>query len=149
MVASIPNLSQTLAQATQIFDDRAAQSASFAEWWNGTRAQAIRQAMDHVRAVSDYLGDEILLAAPVNGPPIVLAEVRRDGLDAYLTQIGITGPRAFDGNLVVLGATAVPAVGAISSESPGRAAARKLSERRGTSFSREHGTNRRAKRTYY
>ena len=111
VVASIPNLSQTLAQATQIFDDRAAQSASFAEWWNGTRAQAIRQAMDHVRAVSDYLGDEIVLAAPLNGPPIVLAEVRRDGLDAYLTQMGITGPRAFEGNLVVLGATAVPAAG--------------------------------------
>jgi len=111
VVASIPNLSQTLAQATQIFDDRARQSASFAEWWNGTRAQAIRQALDHVRAVSDYLGDEILVAAPLNGPPIVLAEVRRDGLDAYLTQAGITGPRAFDGHLVVLGATAVPAAG--------------------------------------
>jgi hypothetical protein len=111
VVASIPNLSQTLAQATQIFDDRAAQSASFAAWWNGTRAQGVRQAMDHVRAVSNYLGDEILLAAPLNGPPIVLAEVRQGGLDAYLTQIGMTGPRAFDGNLVVFGATAVPPVG--------------------------------------
>jgi hypothetical protein len=114
VVASIPNLSQTLAQATQIFDDRAAQSASFAAWWNGTRAQGIRQAMDHVRAVSNYLGDEILLAAPLNGPPIVIAEVRQAGLEAYLTQIGMTGPRAFDGNLVVLGATAVPAVGQFS-----------------------------------
>ena len=64
-----------------------------------------------MRAVSDYLGDEILLAAPVNGPPIVLAQVRQAGLDAYLTQIGITGPRAFDGNVVVLGATAVPPSG--------------------------------------
>ena len=111
VVASIPNLSQTLAQATQIFDDRAAQSASFATWWNGTRAQGIRQAMDHVRAVSNYLGDEILVAAPLSGPPIVLAEVRQAGLDAYLTQIGMTGPRAFDGNVVVLGATTVPPVG--------------------------------------
>ena len=111
VVASIPNLSQTLSEATRIFDDRAAQSASFAEWWNGPRAAAIRQAVDRARAVSDYLGDEILLAAPVNGPPIVLAEARRDGLDAYLTQAGISGPRAFEGNLVVLGATAVPAVG--------------------------------------
>ena len=111
VVASIPNLSQTLAQATQIFDDRAAQSASFAAWWTGTQGQAIRQALDRVRAVSDYLGDEVILAAPVNGPPIVLAEVRRDGLDAYLTQIGFTGPRAYDGNVVVLGATAVPPVG--------------------------------------
>jgi hypothetical protein len=111
VVASIPNLSQTLAQATQIFDDRAAQSASFAAWWTGIRGQAIRQALDRVRAVSDYLGDEVIIAAPVNGPPIVLAEVRRDGLDAYLTQIGFTGPRAFDGTVVVLGATAVPAAG--------------------------------------
>jgi hypothetical protein len=111
VVASIPNLSQTLSQATQIFDDRARQSASFAEWWNGPRAQAIRQALDHVRAVSDYLGDEIVLAAPLTGAPIVLAEVRRAGLDVYLTQIGVTGPRAFDGNLVVLGATAVPPSG--------------------------------------
>ena len=111
VVASIPNLSQTLAQATQIFDDRAAQSASFAAWWTGTQGQAIRQELDRVRAVSDYLGDEVVIAAPVKGPPIVLAEVRRDGLDAYLTQNGIAGPRAFDGNVVVLGATSVPAVG--------------------------------------
>jgi hypothetical protein len=111
VVASIPNLSQTLAEATQIFEDRARQSASFAEWWNGPRAQAIRQAVDKARAVSGYLGDEIILAAQQNGPPIVLAEVRRDGLNDYLTQIGNTGPRAFDGNLVVLGASAVPPVG--------------------------------------
>lgn len=111
VVASIPNLSQTLAQATQIFDDRAAQSASFAAWWTGTQGQAVRQALDRVRAVSDYLGEEVIIAAPVNGPPIVLAEVRRDGLDAYLTQNGIAGPRAFDGNVVVLGATSVPAAG--------------------------------------
>jgi len=111
VVTSIPNLGQTLAQATQIFDDRAAQSVSFAAWWNGVQGQAIRQAVDHARAVSVYLGDEILLSAPLNGPPIVLAQVRQFGLDAYLTQIGFTGPRAFDGNLVVLGATAVPPSG--------------------------------------
>jgi hypothetical protein len=111
VVAAIPNLSQTLSEATRIFEDRARQSASFAEWWNGPRAQAIRQAVDRARAVSDYLGDEIILAAPVKGAPMVLAEVRRDGLNDYLTQIGYTGPRAFEGNLVVLGATAVPPVG--------------------------------------
>ncbi|MCU1339277.1 MAG: putative FecR [Bryobacterales bacterium] len=111
VVASIPNLSQTLSEATRIFEDRARQSASFAEWWNGTPSRAIRKAVDQARAVSDYLGDEIVLAAPVKGAPIVLAEVRRAGLNEYLTQIGNTGPRAFEGNLVVLGATAVPAVG--------------------------------------
>jgi hypothetical protein len=111
VVAAIPNLSQTLAEALNIFDDRARQSASFAQWWSGPESVAIRQAVDRARAVSDYLGDEILLAAPVNGAPVVLAEVRRAGLNDYLTQIGYTGPRAFDGNLVALGATAVPPVG--------------------------------------
>src|SRR5581483_3740091 len=75
VVASIPNLSQTLAQAGQIFEDRARQSASFAEWWNGTRAQTLRQILDRVHAVSSYLGDEIVVAVRPKSTPIVLAEV--------------------------------------------------------------------------
>ena len=111
VVAAIPNLSQTLAEATSIFEDRARQSASFAQWWNGAESMAIRQAVDRARAVSDYLGDEILVTAPVQGSPVVLAEVRRAGLNDYLNQIGFTDPRAFEGNLVAIGATAVPPVG--------------------------------------
>ncbi|HSP68723.1 MAG TPA: FecR domain-containing protein [Bryobacteraceae bacterium] len=112
VVAAIPNLSQTLADAISIFEDRARQSASFATWWNGAASMAIRQAVDRARAVSDYLGDEILVMAPAKGAPVVLAEVRRAGLSEYLNQIGNTAPRAFEGNLVVLGATAVPPIGA-------------------------------------
>ena len=111
VVASIPNLSQTMAQATQIFDDRASQSASFAEWWNGTRAQNVKQILDRVRSISGYLGEEIVVAVPFKGTPIVLAEVRQSGLDGYLTQLGMNGPRAFEGNVVVLGANAVPPQG--------------------------------------
>ena len=111
VVAAIPNLSQTLAEAISIFEDRARQSASFATWWNGAESLAIRQAVDRARAVSDYLGDEILLAAPIKGAPVVLAEVRRAGLNDYLNQIGFTGMRAFESNLVAIGATAVPPVG--------------------------------------
>ncbi|HEY2845977.1 MAG TPA: FecR domain-containing protein, partial [Bryobacteraceae bacterium] len=111
VVASIPNLSQTLSDVTGIFEDRARRSTSFAQWWNGPESQAIRGAIEHVRAASDYLGDEILLAAPVKGAPVILAQVRRAGLDDYLAQIGNTGPRAFEGNLVALGATAVPPIG--------------------------------------
>jgi len=112
VVAAIPNLSQTLADATSIFEDRARQSASFATWWNGAASMAIRQAVDRARAVSDYLGEEILVMAPGRGAPVVLAEVRRAGLNDYLNQIGFTGPRAFEGNLAVIGAAAVPPVGA-------------------------------------
>ncbi len=111
VVASIPNLSQTLAQATQIFEDRARQSASFAAWWSGTRAQNVKQILDRVRSINGYLGDEIVIAVPFNGTPVALAEVRQPGLDGYLAQLGMTGPRAFDGNLVVLGAAAVPPQG--------------------------------------
>ena len=112
VVAAIPNLSQTLAGATSIFEDRARQSASFAAWWNGPASMAIRQAVDRARAVSDYLGEEVLIVAPGRGTPVVLAEVRRAGLNDYLNQIGFTGPRAFEGNLVVIGASTVPPVGA-------------------------------------
>jgi len=115
VVAAIPNLSQTLADATSIFEDRARQSASFATWWNGAESLAIRQAVERARAVSDYLGDEILVTAPVMGAPVVLAEVRRSGLNDYLNQIGFTGPRAFEGNLVAIGATAVPPIGTFPS----------------------------------
>ena len=148
VVTSIPNLSQTLAQATQIFDDRAAQSASFATWWNGPHGQAIRQALDHARAVSNYLGDEILLAAPLKrssdrpGPGSTGRARRVLDPDRDHRSAGVRrqpgGPGRDGGS----------ALGAISRQSPGRADARQLSKRRRHSFSREHGTNRLAKRTY-
>ncbi len=105
---SVPNLSQTLAEATRVVENRASQSPALAEWWNGAGAQ-IRQAIANVQEFSDYLGDEVVLAGPGNGNAVmILAEVRRDGLPQHLQQLGFTDPLALDGNLIALNAAAVP-----------------------------------------
>jgi folate-dependent tRNA-U54 methylase TrmFO/GidA len=64
--------------------------------------------------VSDYLGDEILVAIPRAGMPVMLAEVRRDGVEAELRRLGFTGPVAVSGGVVAIGAAAVPAGGALA-----------------------------------
>jgi hypothetical protein len=85
---SMPNLSTTLAEADSIFEERAKESPVLNEWWNAEGARSVRKIVDRVRAVSDYLGDEIVLAVPVTGgklqQPLMVAEERKAGLKAYL-----------------------------------------------------------------
>ncbi|MEP6963026.1 MAG: FecR family protein, partial [Acidobacteriota bacterium] len=111
VLVSIPNLSQMLGEATQIFDNKARESAVLAEWWNASGEMGLRTAVDRVKTVTGYLGDEILVAIPLNGPPIVLAEVNRQGLAEELARTGFTGPVAFEGSVVAIGAATVPPVG--------------------------------------
>ncbi|MEO8096222.1 MAG: FecR family protein [Acidobacteriota bacterium] len=111
VVASMPNLSQVLGQATQIFDNRALQSADMAAWWNTSGGAGLRGAVDRVRTITDYLGDEILVTIPVHGAPVVLAEVKRQGLAEELARTGYDGPLSFEGSVVAIGAATVPPVG--------------------------------------
>ena len=93
---SMPNLSSTLAEANSIFEERAKQSPALSEWWNAEGARNVRQIVDQVRAVSDYLGDEIVLAVPVSGgklgQPVMVSEERKRGLKEYLTSLGQPHP---------------------------------------------------------
>jgi hypothetical protein len=111
IVVALPNLGQTLAEATQIIQDRAGESAALMAWWNGD-GQKIRQAIDQVRGVSNFLGNEILLTVSRNGAqlgnPVILAEVVQPGLGDYLALNGFKGTVAFQDNLVVVGAATVP-----------------------------------------
>jgi hypothetical protein len=111
IVIALPNLGQTLAEATQIIQDRAGESAALNAWWNGS-GQQVRQAIDQVRGVSNFLGNEILLTVSRNGTqlgnPVILAEVVQPGLGDYLTLNGFKGTVAFQDNLVVVGAATVP-----------------------------------------
>ncbi|MGA3188358.1 MAG: FecR domain-containing protein [Bryobacteraceae bacterium] len=113
---SMPNLSSTLAEANAIFEERAKESPALNEWWNAEGAQKVRKIVDQVRTISDYLGDEIVLAVPavggVLGQPVMVAEERKKGLKEYLTSLP-GNPRPDDrgyevteqGNLVVMGQT--------------------------------------------
>ena len=105
---SMPNLSSTLAEADSIFENRAKDSPVLNQWWNAEGARNVRKIIDQVRAVSDYLGDEIVLAVPVvEGnlqQPLMVAEARKTGLKEYLQQqVGEKLPVSEQGNLVMMG----------------------------------------------
>jgi hypothetical protein len=117
---SMPNLSTTLAEANSIFEERAKQSPVLREWWDAQGARNVRKIVEQVRAVSDYLGDEVVLAVPVVGgklqEPVMVAEARKAGLKEYLSgasgcplpdgrgSVGNCGVEVIErGNLVMMG----------------------------------------------
>jgi hypothetical protein len=86
---SMPNLSATLAEANSIFEERAKESPVLREWWDAEGARSVRKIVEQVRTVSDYLGNEVVLAVPVVGGklgmPLMVAEARKTGLKEYLS----------------------------------------------------------------
>ena len=89
--AAIPNLGATLTQANQLFEDRIQASPVLKEWWSrqGNNAAQLKDMVQKFRTISDYLGDEIVLAyssdsGKQGGSPIIMAETKRDGLREYL-----------------------------------------------------------------
>lgn len=113
IVVSLPNLRQTLAEAERIIEDHARRSPALAEWWMQA-GNEIGPVIGRVREISEYLGEEVILAAQVERQPVVLAEVRRAGLQERLAQLGFRGPVAVEGSVAVLGAAAVPPVSQFS-----------------------------------
>jgi hypothetical protein len=85
--AAIPNLGSTLSEASNIFEERVQQSAVLREWWNEKNSVQLRAIVDQVKTFSDYLGDEVVLAIPADAKePLLIAEARRPGLQAFLEQ---------------------------------------------------------------
>jgi FecR protein/Putative zinc-finger len=92
--AAIPNLAGTLTEAKRIFDERLSQSGVLQEWWSqqsGSHAADMDRAVTQLTSISQYLGNEIVLAVPSTGPhqygkPIFLAELSQPGLAEYLQQ---------------------------------------------------------------
>lgn len=89
----IPNLGDALQQANQIFQQQLAQSKVLQAWWtqSGKAGQhpTPQELIDHIHAISQYLGDEVVITARAssgsfNHTPVLLAEVRQDGLKDYL-----------------------------------------------------------------
>lgn len=115
VVAAMPNLGAVMIEAARIFEDKARESAAMKEWWTASGSQGMRTFVDQARLVSDYLGDEIVVAIPKGGMPVMLAEVRKPGLAEELKRLGFPGAVSMDGGVVAVGAAAVPPVGGFSS----------------------------------
>jgi hypothetical protein len=89
--AAIPNLSNTIGEANQLFQDRLQQSPALRDWWkqqqkgNGPKLQDV---LDEVKSFSSYLGDEVVVAVAKEGTtygaPVILAKVRQPGFDAFV-----------------------------------------------------------------
>jgi len=100
--AAIPNLANTLSQASQIFQYRLQQSPALNSWWQEQQSRSgpkLGDVMNQLQTFSSYLGDEIVFAAAKDGTayhaPVVLARVRQSGLEAFLqSQINAAGTRS-------------------------------------------------------
>jgi hypothetical protein len=92
---AMPNLTEGLGAARQIFDSRIADSEVLREWWqreivaNGVDRQ-IEDALDRLQIVGDSLGDEVVVALTASGlsgegDPLFIAELEdREGFRALL-----------------------------------------------------------------
>jgi hypothetical protein len=90
---AVPNLGGAMEEAVELMDERAAQSAVFAEWWNSAETKRLREALGDMTRVAPMLGEETVFVVAVaqSGPvPVVLAPVKagvEDELDAALAGI--------------------------------------------------------------
>lgn len=93
--AAIPNLANTIGEASRLFNDRLQQSPELRNWWrqqqkgNGPKPEEI---LDQIKTFSSYLGDEVAFAIAKDGTnyvaPVVLARVRQPGLEDFLQKTG-------------------------------------------------------------
>ncbi len=89
--AAIPNLSATLGEASQMFQDRMQQSPALRSWWTEQqrgKGPKLADVVEQLKTFSSYLGDEIVFTVAKEGPtysaPVVLAKVRQPGLESFL-----------------------------------------------------------------
>jgi hypothetical protein len=88
---SIPNLGSTLTQAQQIIRMNLAQNPALANWWMGLAAHGFKPdaVISKIAEFSDYVGSEIVLAAPMDasgklGVPVIFAELKRAGFGQFI-----------------------------------------------------------------
>jgi ferric-dicitrate binding protein FerR (iron transport regulator) len=93
LYASIPNLGEALNEANRIFQDQLAQSTVLRNWWNSGQktntGPSFDQMVQKLHGLSQYLGDEIVLAGfggNLGGEhnAVVIAPIKAAGLKQYL-----------------------------------------------------------------
>ena len=117
----IPNLGAALQQANQIFQQQLSQSTVLEDWWNKSgksdQHPTPQELIDQIHAISQYLGDEVVITARVSSVsdshgPVLLAEVRQPGLKDYLQQHLSNALKSGQGtgNLRVVDAQSLPSL---------------------------------------
>src|ERR1700733_3910123 len=91
--AAIPNLADTLGEASQLFQERLQKSPALRNWWKEQqrgKGPKLADVVEQLKTLSGYLGDEIVFAVAKDGPtysaPVVLAKVKQPGLESFLNK---------------------------------------------------------------
>ena len=91
--AAIPNLADTLGEASQLFQERLQESPALRNWWKEQqrgKGPKLADVVEQLKTFSGYLGDEIVFAVAKDGPtysaPVVLAKVKQPGLESFLNK---------------------------------------------------------------
>jgi hypothetical protein len=89
--AAIPNLANTIGEASRLFQDRLQQSPALRDWWKQQqkgKGPKLEDVLNQVKTFSSYLGDEVVFAVAKDGTnysaPVVLAKVKQGGLETFL-----------------------------------------------------------------
>jgi len=90
--AAIPNMGNTLAEASRLFNERMQQSEVLREWWAQHEPKgphSLEDIVNRLRTFSSYLGDEVVLSITAGrdggyNAPLLLAEVKQPGLKEFL-----------------------------------------------------------------
>ena len=89
--AAIPNLTNTIAEASRLFQDRLQQSPALRDWWKQQqkgKGPKLEDVLNQVKTFSSYLGDEVVFAVAKDGTnysaPVVFAKVKQSGLETFL-----------------------------------------------------------------
>ena len=115
--AAIPNLSNTLAEASKLFHDRLQQSPALRDWWRQQQKGGdpkLDDLLNQLQTFSSYLGDEIVLAAGrtagTYSAPVILARVRQAGLETFLQSESahLTSSQSKPGFEVIHNLSAIP-----------------------------------------
>jgi hypothetical protein len=96
---SIPNLSQYLTDAESVLGGKMAANPQLRSLWTSRLGAAV----ETLRTASDYLGDEIDIAAGGGEGPVLLAEQKREGFEEFLRKKGVSMPVVTRGGVLLFG----------------------------------------------
>lgn len=93
--AALPNYGDSAQQALAIFRQELKESAVLHDWWThgdlATSGSKIEEAIEKFGQLHQFLGDEIVVSGSLDAErkgatPVVIAEIRKPGLDHFLKQ---------------------------------------------------------------
>lgn len=110
LYAGIPNYSDAIQQAGQLFQQELKESDVLREWWQHAQAQSKGPGLEDVLAkvhdLGQYLGNEIVFSVSINAhqpAPLIIAQVQKPGLKEFIQVLTAKADAGHHPGLLVLG----------------------------------------------